>query len=216
MIVKEGLLIIKFFVFFSLGLFILANFFKIDFFYFLMILCLLFALFSCYFFRNPNRKIQANSNEIQSPCDGTVMEITEEFNEVLNEDCKVVRVFLSVFNVHVQRAPIAGKISLVNYKKGKFLPAMNKEAHIQNEQNLVVFNDEAMGRKILCIQIAGLIARKIVMWKKIHDDLKLGELYGMIKFGSQVDIYMPKNVKILVKKDQKILGGLTTIAEWEQ
>jgi phosphatidylserine decarboxylase len=213
-IVKEGFRNIKFFAFWAVGFFVIGSFFVMPFLIFLSILFFILVLFSFYFFRNPDRKIEAKEDEILCPADGTVMEITEEYNQLLQQNCKVVRIFLSVFNVHVQRAPIDGKITCIQYKNGKFLPAMDPKAHIENEQNLVIFQNENPARKILCSQIAGLIARTIVMWKKEDDILQIGDLYGMIKFGSQVDVYMPTNVEIKVSLKQKVSGGKTILANW--
>ncbi|MDR0675900.1 MAG: phosphatidylserine decarboxylase [Elusimicrobiota bacterium] len=216
MIIKEGLRNIKTFIFFSLGFFIIGGYFDFEFFYFLGVLFFIFTIFSFYFFRNPKRKIIIKENEILCPCDGKIIEIITEYNEILQQDCKVIRVFLSIFNVHVQRVPINGEIVKIEYKKGKFLPAMDKIAHIENEQNLVLFADtQDTYKKILCIQIAGLIARTIVMWKNIGEKVSIGDLYGMIKFGSQVDIYIPANVAIKVNQGQKIFGGLTILGNWD-
>jgi phosphatidylserine decarboxylase len=215
MIVKEGFKNIKFFAFWAVFFLTIASFTGSFFLYVFSIIFFILTFFSCCFFRNPKRIINANENEILCPADGTVMQVTEEYNEILQKNCKVVRIFLSVFNVHVQRAPIEGEITYIEYKKGKFLPAMNENAHFENEQNLVLFqNTKDIEKKVLCTQIAGLIARKIVMWKKEKDILKIGDLYGMIKFGSQVDIYMPNNVDIKIQKKQKVIAGKTVIANW--
>lgn len=119
---------------------------------------------------------------------------------------------MSVFNVHVQRVPMSGIIKEVSYKKGKFLSAMNRLACIENEQNLVLFENGK--RKIICKQIAGLIARSIVFFKKKNDLVKAGDLFGMIKFGSQVDIYLPKELQLNVVEGQKIFAGETILAKW--
>lgn len=214
-IVKEGYKSIKFFLFFAIGFYIIGAFFVFLPFKILAFLCFAFSLFCFYFFRNPDIEINALENEIVSPCNGKVMEIVEEYNNVLEMQCKVIRIFLSVFDVHVQRTPIDGEIEYIEYKKGKFLAAMHPNAHIENEQNLVVFNDKEQKRRVMCIQIAGLIARKIVMWTKRGDVLKKGDLYGMIKFGSQVDIYLPVNTDIKINEKQKIVAGKTIIAIWE-
>jgi phosphatidylserine decarboxylase len=179
---------------------------------FLSIITVFITIFSFFFFRNPQRYVNINDNNILSPADGTIMSIEDDNIKDLGK-VKVIRIFLSVLNVHIQRAPIGGIIGNIKYKTGKFLPAMNKKAHIENESNSVDFIN-SNGRIIRCVQIAGIIARRIVMWKNETDYLRQGDLYGMIKFGSQVDIYVPYNVKILIEQKQKIKAGKTVIAQW--
>jgi phosphatidylserine decarboxylase len=212
-IVKEGLFLIKIFLMIALSSYVIGSYFNLRFLVIAAILFFLIAIFSVFFFRNPNRVITAKENEICSPADGTVMEITEEYNDWFKDDVKVIRIFLSVFNVHVQRAPIAGVIENIEYKEGKFLPAMDKRAHLENEQNSI-FIDGGNNKKIICTQIAGLIARRIVMWKNEGSEVKQGELYGMIKFGSQVDIYLPKTAQVLVKVKDKVKAGTTIISKF--
>lgn len=214
-IVKEGHKNIKIFISLVLIFFIISQAFNLLFFNILSIICLALTLFSIYFFRNPKRLIVAGTNDILCPADGVIMEIAEENNEIIGK-CTVIRIFLSVFDVHVQRAPIDGIITKIEYKTGKFLPAMNPKAHIENEQNIVIFQDKNDSKKqVICNQIAGLIARTIVMWKKEQDTLNIGELYGMIKFGSQVDVYLPlDSTEIKIKQGQKVSAGTTLIANW--
>jgi phosphatidylserine decarboxylase len=168
------------------------------------ILCILGFLFCLYFFRDPKIEITQGENLILSPCNGTVLEVNE------NETEKVVRVFLSVLDVHLQRSPIAGKVLSVEYKPGKFLKAMDTEAHIVNEQNVITIENE--NGKYLVKQIAGILARRCVCWVKPGDILKLGDKIGVIKFGSQVDLHMPKNTEIKVKKSNKVVSGVTIFA----
>jgi phosphatidylserine decarboxylase len=167
-------------------------------------LCILDSLFCLYFFRDPKIKITLGANLILSPCNGTVLEVGE------NEKEKVVRVFLSVLDVHLQRSPIAGKVLSVEYKPGKFLKAMEPEAHIVNEQNVITI--ENANGKYLVKQIAGILARRCVSWVKPGDILKVGDKIGVIKFGSQVDLHMPKNVEVKVKKGNKVMSGVTIFA----
>lgn len=122
-------------------------------------------------------------------------------------------IFLSIFNAHVQRAPIQGIIANVVYNKGKFLPAMHRKAHVENESMSLDFIQHD-GRKIRCMQIAGIIARRIVLWKKSDDGIQQGEVYGMIKFGSQVDISIPYDAEICVWPKQKVHAGTTILAQW--
>ncbi|MFH1715329.1 MAG: phosphatidylserine decarboxylase family protein [Elusimicrobiota bacterium] len=214
MVVKEGLVIIKFFIIIAAALYIIGKYFSFPFFIWISVICLLLALFSLYFFRNPKREIKADYNEICSPADGQILEITEEDNPHFDGRVKVIRIFLSIFNVHVQRAPINGVITEVIYTKGKFLPAMARYAHLENERNEVVIYNNETRQQIIVTQIAGIIARRIVMWKKVNDILAKGELFGMIRFGSQVDIYMPMNTEILVNRPDRVKAGETIIARW--
>jgi len=167
-------------------------------------LIIIFALFCMYFFRDPAVKITQEEGAILSPCNGTVMEITEEDGE------KVVRVFLSIFSVHLQRAPVNGTVIDVTHKDGKFLAAWDPRAHIENEQNIFKIQNE--GGIYTVRQIAGLVARRCVSWVKIGDTLKTGDKIGMIKFSSQVDLHMPKSAVIKIKPGDKTKAGITIIA----
>jgi phosphatidylserine decarboxylase len=164
-------------------------------------LCLVFGLFCAFFFRDPARSIVADPSAIVSPCDGTVMEITRENGQ------DVIRVFLSVFNVHLQRSPVAGKIVDVKYIPGKFLPAMKPEACMVNEQN--VFTISSDKGTYIVKQIAGILARRVVAWSKPGDVVKKGDKIGLIKFSSQVDLYVPPAAVIKVKVGDKVVGGET-------
>lgn len=168
------------------------------------ILLILFALFCAYFFRDPKIEVTKGEGLILSPCNGTVLEVSE------NDTEKVIRVFLSVFDVHLQRSPIDGKVTKVEYKPGKFLKAMEPEAHILNEQNHIVIENE--NGTYVVKQIAGILARRCVSWVKPGDEIKAGDKIGVIKFSSQVDLHMPKNVDIKVKKDDKVVSGVTVFA----
>jgi phosphatidylserine decarboxylase len=132
------------------------------------------------------------------------MEITEEDGE------KAVRVFLSIFSVHLQRAPVSGTVIDVTHKDGKFLAAWDPRAHIENEQNIFRIQNESGVYTVR--QIAGLVARRCVSWVKPGDILKIGDKIGMIKFSSQVDLYMPKSAEIKIKPGDKTKAGITIIA----
>ncbi|MDR2772107.1 MAG: phosphatidylserine decarboxylase [Elusimicrobiota bacterium] len=171
----------------------------------LAILLFLIALFCCYFFRDPAVKITKGDNLVLSPCNGTVLEVSE------NESEKVIRVFLSVFDVHLQRSPISGKVLSVEHKPGKFLKAMDPQAHIVNEQNIITISSD---KGIFVVkQIAGILARRCVSWVKEGDALDLGQKLGLIKFSSQVDLHMPKTVDIKVQKGSKTKAGITVLGE---
>jgi phosphatidylserine decarboxylase len=163
------------------------------------------GLFCAFFFRDPERVVPAGENLIVGPCDGTVMEITEENGQ------KVVRMFLSVFNVHLQRAPFAGDVIGMEYRPGKFVPAMRPEAHQINEQNVITITT-AKGDMVVQ-QIAGILARRVVSWVKKGDHVEKGQKIGIVKFGSQVDLHLPKTVEIKVRINDKVTGGETVIGE---
>jgi len=166
---------------------------------------IVFSLFCAFFFRDPKIGITQGGGIILSPCNGTVMEVTEEGDE------KIIRVFLSIFSVHLQRSPVSGTVIDVKHKKGKFLPAWDSAAHIENEQN--VFTIQGEDGVYTVRQIAGLVARRCVSWVKSGDTLKAGDKIGMIKFSSQVDLHIPKKSQIMVKRGDKTRAGITVIAE---
>ena len=179
-----------------------ANYYT-SYFYILTALFVLLALFVAYFFRNPDRDSPTDPNLVLSPADGHVSFIKEGI------DSTVVSVFLSVFDVHVNRTPIAGTITKVEYKEGQFLNALNHRSSTDNEQNVITVRNNKI--EVTFSQIAGVIARRIVFWPKVGDSLKSGERIGLIKFGSRMDIVLSPKVKIEVTKGQKVVGGLTVI-----
>lgn len=162
------------------------------------------AVFFLYFFRDPHRNIQRSAHGILAPADGKVMEIANEGNIM------VIRIFLSVFNVHIQRSPVAGTIKSVVYQPGKFLPAMNLGAHIVNEQN--IFTIETPHGDIVVRQIAGILARRVVSWVVPGQAVEAGQKIGIIKFGSQVDVAIPASAQMLVKTGDTVTAGLTVLA----
>jgi phosphatidylserine decarboxylase len=168
-------------------------------------LFLLLTIFMVYFFRNPHRKIPNEPNIIVSAADGRVTRVEDR------PEGKFVSVFLSPFDVHVNRSPIAGKITKVDYIKGKKMPATSDESSLINERNSITIEGE--NATIVCTQIAGIVARRIVCWNKLGDILERGQLYGLIKFSSRTDLLMPKNVEVLVKEGDKVRGGETIIAK---
>jgi phosphatidylserine decarboxylase len=164
-------------------------------------LLILFACFCVYFFRDPKITVAQDESAVLSPCNGTVMEIEETESE------KIIRVFLSIFSVHLQRSPVEGIVADVRHADGKFLAAWNPRAHILNEQN--TFTIQGADGVYAVRQIAGFVARRCVSWVKAGDALKAGDKIGMIKFSSQVDLHMPKTVTVLVKKGDRVRAGIT-------
>ena len=166
-------------------------------------------LFVTWFFRDPERRIPNEPNVIVSPADGKITEIVTENEPINGKLCKRVTIFLSVFNVHVNRVPIEGTIEDIRYNPGKFLAAFNPKASMDNEQNLILINN---GRTHIFVkQIAGLIARRIVCWSKKGDHYESGQRYGLIRFGSRVDILLPENTKLSVACGDKVSGGKSII-----
>ncbi len=162
------------------------------------------AFFMAFFFRDPQRTIPNEANIIVSAADGKVTRIEDR------ENGKFVSVFLSPVDVHINRAPIAGKVTRVELFQGKKAPATSNEASQTNERNAVTIEGEKM--TVVCTQIVGILARRIVCWSKAGDNLQIGEKYGLIKFGSRTDLLMPKNVEIAVKVGDRVTGGETIIA----
>lgn len=162
------------------------------------------ALFMAYFFRDPQRNVPNDDNVIVSAADGRVTRIDER------DDGKLVSVFLSPLDVHINRAPIAGTITKVDYIAGKKIPATSDEASLVNERNAITIAGEKM--TVVCTQIAGILARRIVCWKKAGDGLEMGEKYGLIKFSSRTDLLMPKEVEVKVSVGDRVTGGETIIA----
>ena len=166
-------------------------------------------LFVTWFFRDPERRIPNEPNVIVSPADGKITEIVTENEPINGKLCKRVTIFLSVFNVHVNRVPIKGTIEDIRYNPGKFLAAFNPKASMDNEQNLILINN---GRTHIFVkQIAGLIARRIVCWPKKGDHYESGQRYGLIRFGSRVDILLPENTKLSITCGDKVSGGKSVI-----
>jgi phosphatidylserine decarboxylase len=167
-------------------------------------------LFVTYFFRNPNRTIPQECGIVVSPADGKVMSVSEVYeDQFIKGPARKVNIFLSVFDVHVNRIPVAGVIKYQQYTKGKFLPAWREEVSAENERHALGIENECM--KVVVVQIAGLIARRIVSWVTVGNTLRQGDRYGLIKFGSSTEVIVPDNVDILVKKGDTVKGGETII-----
>lgn len=168
-----------------------------------------FALFCAYFFRDPERELPTDASKIYGTGDGTVLSVAQEGPG----DISTIRIFLSVFDVHIQRLPCSGKITRVQYQKGSFRAAMVDEAK-NNERNVVAVAVEGRKEEVVFDQIAGFIARRILCWIKVGDTAVAGERYGLIQFGSQAAIHLPGTARVLVKPGDKIVGGVTEVAEW--
>ena len=165
------------------------------------------ALFMAFFFRDPKRVPPSDPDVVVSPADGRVTRIGPASTGA--DAPNVISIFLSPLDVHINRSPIPGKIVDMIYSPGKFLMATNEKASLVNEQNALTIQGEKI--TVVCKQIAGILARRVVCWKGKGDNLGLGERFGMIKFSSRTDVLLPANVKITVKEGQRVRGGTTVI-----
>ncbi len=168
----------------------------------------LLAFFFLWFFRDPERAIPSESGAVVSPGDGKVTEVAQV--TVAGEKCLRFSIFLSVFNVHVNRSPITGIVRDVRYQRGKYLNAMNVASAELNEQNIVTV--EGDGQTVVFKQIAGLLARRIVFHPKVGDRLERGQRVGLIKFGSRVDVVLDASARVNVKVGDRVKGGASVLA----
>jgi len=173
-------------------------------------LILFLALFVFSFFRDPDRVIPSEPGAIVSPGDGRVVVVQDE--DYAGKPGKRVSIFLAVWNVHVNRSPAAGRITKMEYRPGKFVAAMRANASSENEQNVFTLSTDA--GELMFKQIAGLIARRVVSWKKAGDTVARGERIGLVRFGSRVDLWVPQQAQILVKVGQNVKGGSSVLASW--
>lgn len=173
----------------------------------------LLTLFVSWFFRNPARVIPQGAALVVAPGDGKVIAIEEEFEPRYLKDRSIrLTIFLNVFDVHINRIPCEGVVEDVQYQPGLFLVASKPEATIQNEQNAVMIKT-VQGAKVLCVQVAGLIARRIVCWVSPKDKAVRGERFGLIRFGSRMDTFLPIGTMIKVAVGDHVKGGETILGE---
>ncbi len=206
---KEGFKFIMIFAFVTIILALMSSF--------LGTIGLVLTLWCVFFFRDPERFTPQVPNAVISPADGIVTLVEEHATPpeelgLPNNDWTKVSVFLNVFNVHVNRAPMSGTITQVKYQEGKFLSANLFEASIENERNSAVVKT-ADGKQVVFVQVAGLVARRIICDLKEGQEVKAGDRYGIIRFGSRADIYLPKPAKVKVLVGQTMVGGETVIGE---
>ena len=166
------------------------------------------AAFMAFFFRDPRRQPPTDANLVVAPADGRVTRV-RPVGDLGEHSATVVSIFLSPFDVHINRAPIAGKITDVAYTRGKFLIATDENASLVNEQNALTIEGERI--TVVCKQIAGILARRIVCWKRVGEKVDLGERFGLIKFSSRTDVLLPASVEILVAEGARVKGGTTII-----
>jgi phosphatidylserine decarboxylase len=173
---------------------------------------LIITLFMLLFFRDPERKIPEGEGIFVSPADGKVILIKDVFEkDYLKSESKEISIFMSLLNVHVNRVPCDGRVGFIKHSPGRFMAAYKDAASMENENTIMVINGK--GGKIVVRQVAGFLARRIVCRVKVGDELRRGERYGMVKFGSRLDVYLPKDVKIKVKVGDKLKAGESILGQ---
>ncbi|WP_419655230.1 Psd: phosphatidylserine decarboxylase proenzyme, subunit alpha + beta [Desulfosarcina variabilis str. Montpellier] len=180
----------------------------------LAVLGLFVTAFICYFFRDPDRLIPSGDDIIVSPADGKVIKVEKiDTTPYFEGACTRISVFMSIFNVHVNRAPHEGTIREVNYFPGKFFSANLDKASAENEHNALLLESPS-GKRLGCVQIAGLIARRIICAVQAGDSINRGQRFGMICFGSRLDIYLPQETKIHVTVGDRVQAGSSILGKW--
>ena len=168
---------------------------------------LLITAFMLYFFRDPRRQPPQDPSLVVSPADGRVTRVSAIAETT--DSSTLVSIFLSPLDVHINRSPIAGTVTNVSYTRGKFLMATDKNASLVNEQNALTIQGEKI--TVVCKQIAGILARRIICWKHAGEHVNLGERFGLIKFSSRTDLVLPPSVEVLVSEGMRVRGGVTVI-----
>ena len=182
--------------------------------WFFTLLGLVLTLFFIYFFRDPERAVPAGPGLVISPADGKIIVLEQVREETfLKQPAQKLSIFMNVFDVHVNRAPVAGRVQGMAYRPGRYLAANRPEAPDQNEQ-LAVHLKTAEGAEVVMVQIAGLLARRIVPYIQEGDDLDRGERVGLICFGSRVDLYFPEQCQVQVRIGQKVKAGSSILGRW--
>lgn len=199
-IAREGLPYILIPAAVSLGLLVLG-------YWYVAIGFILVTAFMLYFFRDPRREPPQDSRLVVAPADGRVTRVGA-IADAPNSPT-LVSIFLSPLDVHINRSPIAGTVTNVSYMRGKFLMATDKNASVVNEQNALTIQGEQI--TVVCKQIAGILARRIICWKHAGEQVQLGERFGLIKFSSRTDVLLPPEVDVLAKEGMRVVGGVTVI-----
>jgi phosphatidylserine decarboxylase len=172
------------------------------------------AAFTLWFFRNPRRAVPDDPRAIVSPADGKVLSVDRMFEgRVLKEDVQRVSIFMGLTDVHVNRIPCDGRIVGRYYYPGKFFSAFKEKASLDNEQQALVL-ETAQGQRVMFVQIAGLIARRIVTWVREGDSVERGRRYGLIRFGSRMDVYLPLTVRVTVRPGDRVAGASSVLGVW--
>lgn len=169
------------------------------------------ALFVLQFFRDPPRRLPTDPSAVVSPADGRIVVVEKTLDPYTNNEAIKISVFMNVFNVHSNRAPVDGRIEKIRYFPGKFVNADLDKASIENERNAMVIHANN-GHTVTCVQVAGLIARRILCYAKVGEELKRGQRYGFIRFGSRVDVYLPLSARPAVTVGEKVSATETVLA----
>ena len=204
-----GIVFIVVFVLIALSIFLDNNFIRVP----LLLLSAFLVIFTLNFFRDPERSVPNKSNIVVSPADGRILFVKDVLDEkFINGKAKLVSIFMSPLNVHVNRIPITGKVEYVKYIQGEYLAAFEDKASERNERNEIGITSP--DGKVFFTQIAGFVARRIVSDLKVGDSVNIGNRFGMIKFGSRVDIIVPEQWQVKVKKDDNVTAGETILFEY--
>lgn len=204
-----GIVFIVVFVLIAISIFLDNNYIRVP----LLLLSAFLVIFTLNFFRDPERSVPNKSNIVVSPADGRVLFVKDVLDDkFLNSKAKMVAIFMSPLNVHVNRIPITGKVEYVKYIQGEYLAAFEDKASERNERNEIGITNPA--GKVFFTQIAGFVARRIVSDLKVGDSVNIGNRFGMIKFGSRVDIIVPEQWQVKVKKDDNVTAGETILFEY--
>lgn len=170
------------------------------------------TLFTGWFFRNPRRHVPCDQGAVVAPGDGRIIAIEDDYEpRFLKDHATRISIFLNIFNVHVNRIPCSGIIEEISYQPGRFLAANHPEATIRNEQNALLIR-AVNGMKVLCVQVAGLLARRIVCWVSPGESVGCGERFGLIRFGSRMDLFLPRGASLRVAVGDRVKGGKDLLA----
>jgi phosphatidylserine decarboxylase len=204
-----GIVFFVVFILIVISIFSTSNFVRVP----IILLAFFLVVFTLNFFRDPERSVPIKSNIVVSPADGRVLFVKDVLDDkFLNSKAKMVSIFMSPLNVHVNRIPISGKVEYVKYIQGEYLAAFEDKASERNERNEIGITSPA--GKVFFTQIAGFVARRIVNDLNVGDSVNIGNRFGMIKFGSRVDIIVPEQCQVKVKKDDKVTAGETILFEY--
>ena len=204
-----GIVFIVVFVLIAISIFLDNNFIRVP----LLLLSAFLVVFTLNFFRDPERRVPNKSNVVVSPADGRILFVKDVIDEkFINGKAKLVSIFMSPLNVHVNRIPISGKVEYVKYIQGEYLAAFEDKASERNERNEIGITSP--DGKVFFTQIAGFVARRIISDLKVGDSVNIGNRFGMIKFGSRVDIIVPEQWQVKVKKDDNVTAGETILFEY--
>lgn len=211
---REGLAITLSFLLLALACAVLTYLYGADVWKILLVITAALALFSAYFYRDPDREVPLDPSKIVSPADGRIVAIQPVSDYYVGKNAIRISIFLNIFNVHINRVPCSGSIVNSQYRPGKFLPAFDSRTSEENEHTIIDIQN--MRFKLRVKQIAGVLARRIVNNLRPGDTVVIGRRFGLIKFGSRVDVIVPVEMYLNVQLKQKVVGGKTILGEWRE